>query len=88
MAEYTFQQQPWQEGRSQHGPKLDTLHGTLSNDQVKEISMRTMAETTFEGLVGNALGQTELQELKRVLFQDMYRLELRSRTGEDLSKGE
>ena len=47
--------------------------------------MRTMAEKTFEELIGNTLGQTELRELKRVLFQDLYRLELRSRTGENLT---
>lgn len=85
MAEYTFQQQPWQQGPSHHETKLDTVHCCLSNDQVKEICMRTMAEKTFEELIGNTLGQTELRELKRVLFQDLYRLELRSRTGENLT---
>lgn len=79
MAEYTYQRQPWQLPPGHHEPSLDILYGYLSNDQVKELCMRTMAEATFEGCVGSALGQTELQELKRVLFQDLYRLEFRSR---------
>ena len=46
----------------------------LSDEQLQELWLRNGAETVFEEVLGGSLAPSDLQELKRVMFHEMYRL--------------
>lgn len=46
----------------------------LSDEQLQELWLRNGAEMMFEEVLGDSLAPSDLQELKRAMFQRMYLL--------------
>ena len=46
----------------------------LSDEQLQELWLRNGAEMMFEDVLGDLLAPSDLQELKRVMFQKFYLL--------------
>ena len=45
----------------------------LSDEQLRELWLRNCAETVFEEVLKGSLAPSDLRELKRVMFQSLYR---------------
>ena len=52
------------------------LRQFLSEEELLELWLRNYAAMVFEEVLGGSLAPSDLQELKRVMFQEMYRLSL------------
>ena len=50
-----------------------SIYRFLSDEQMSEVRMRREAETGFEATLKDRLGAEELQALKDVFFQHLYR---------------
>ena len=55
------------------------LHRVISDEQWRELCMRLGVEVGFDELLKEDLGGEELQALKDVFFQFLYRLDLGTR---------
>ena len=69
---------------AQSRPNVDAsdavlLSQFLSDEQLLELWLRNCAAMVFEEVLGDSLAPSDLQELKRVMFQEFYRLELGGR---------
>ena len=51
----------------------------LSEEQLLELLLRNYAAMVFEEVLAGSLAPSDLQELKRVMFQEFYRLSLGAR---------
>ena len=59
-----------------------SIYRTLSEEQMLEIWMRQGVEIGFDALLGEELGGDELQALRDVFFQLLYRPEFGDRMRE------
>lgn len=53
---------------------MDPVCHLLSDEQLQELWLRNGAEMMFEEVLGDSLAPSDLQELKRAMFQRMYLL--------------
>ena len=54
--------------------EADPVCHLLSDEQLQELWLRNGAEMVFEEVLKASLAPSDLQELKRVMFQKLYRL--------------
>ena len=54
--------------------EADPVCHLLSDEQLQELWLRNGAEMVFEEVLEASLAPSDLQELKRVMFQKLYRL--------------
>lgn len=54
--------------------EADPVCYLLSDEQLQELWLRNSAEMMFEEVLGGSLAPTDLQELKRAMFQKLYLL--------------
>ena len=57
-----------------HAIDTNTVYRFLSDEQLQELWLRNGVEMTFDNVMKDMLGGSELQELKRVMFRHLYRV--------------